>query len=164
MSNFCCKNQSHKFRPTNSPFTSCICSFRPTVRELYTEENFVLVSERAAVSLDTEWEGVISGWAFIAVYGATFDVVDGGIFDTVHGVDLGAGGNSSSLHGVDVLGSHDIKTSLLGRSGSGFRQDTGRNNAGGGWAGNGGGWISANITCSSTRDVCSACLNISCAL
>lgn len=124
----------------------------------------LLLSVRGAVNLQAERDGVSRGCAFVAVYGGSFDAVDGGIFVTVHGVGFGGGGNSSSLHGVDVLGSQDVWRSLFGGSGRGLRQDTGLNSAGGGWAGNGGGATSANITRNSTRGVCSASLNISCAL
>jgi len=137
------KSLERKFRHSkieDLPLTSCICSFLPTVLVLLNGVNFVLLSVRGTDILHAERDGVDSGCALMALDGATFDVVDGGIFVTVDGVGCGRGcGNSSSLHGVDVLGSHDVRTSSGGRSGRGLRQDTGRNMAGGGWAGSGGG-------------------------
>jgi len=115
----------------NLPFTSCICSFLPTVLVPENAVNFDLLSDRAAVNVHAERDGVMTGCvAFIALNGATFDTVDGGIFVTVDGVGCG-GGSSSSLHGVDVFGSQDTRASPLGRSGRGLRQDTGRNSDGG---------------------------------
>jgi len=137
----------------NLPLTSCMWSFLPTVLVLWNGVYLVLLSDDGTEGLLAEREGV------------ALTTVDGGIFVTVDGVGCG-GWTNSSLHGVDVFGSHGRTTSppVLGSSGSGFRQDTGRNTAGGGWAGNGGGCTSAKMTLNSTLGVCRACLNISCAL
>jgi len=73
----------------NLPFTSCICSFLPPLRFPQNGVNFVLPSDRGAGSLHAERDGVIRGCAFVTVYGAAFDVVDGGILVTVDGVGFG---------------------------------------------------------------------------
>jgi len=74
-------------------------SFLPTVLVLLNGVNLFLPSVGGtAAGLHADLDGVASGCAFSAV--------PHDILDTVDGVGCGSWWNSSSLHGVDVFGSH----------------------------------------------------------